>query len=138
LVLFLFLFSKLEYMNPFTTRDIIPLNPLVSQIRPILANINMLNIWVLTIHYIKARSMKTCKISLVSQNPRNAINWVQFRFNSTGDITGDIIFQQVIYRQLRIDKFKRQFINPVIPAIPGYYTYFLYSDSYYVCFLLSL
>jgi hypothetical protein len=41
------------------------------------------------------------------------------RFNSTGDITGDIIFQQVIYHWLKMDKFTLKINTPAIPVIPG-------------------
>jgi hypothetical protein len=55
----------------------------------------------------------------VCKSSPEAGNWVQFRFSSTGDITGDIIFQQLIYRRIRIDKFTLKIHIPGIPVIPG-------------------
>ncbi len=67
----------------------------------------------------RANLWRYVKYRRYPRNRRNAQNWVQFRFNSTGDITGDIIFQQIIYRLLRIQKFTLKINNPAIPAIPG-------------------
>lgn len=58
-------------------------------------------------------------VSPVSPDPRNAQNWVQFRFNSTGDITGDIIFQQIIYHRLRLHKFTFKINTLAISMVPG-------------------
>ena len=81
---------------------------------------------IVTTYYIEPKSVKICKVSPVSPNPRNAQNWVQFKLNSTGDITGDIIFQQVIYHRLKLDKFTLKIINPAIPVILYIHLLFLH------------
>jgi hypothetical protein len=79
--------------------------------------------------------VKICKVSPVSPNPRLVANHAQFYPKAAGDITGDIVFIQVIYHRLRLDKFTLKFTSPGIPVIPGILYILLYNNIYYVIIL---
>jgi hypothetical protein len=69
--------------------------------------------------------MKIRKISPEHPVSPEDPNQAQLTLENPGDITGDTIFQQVIYHRLRIDKFTHKINNPEIPAIPAIFSILL-------------
>ena len=108
--------------EPFYTQEPNPTEPrLVVQVRSIPANINIINTYKRFNNILEPDLWKYVKYRRYPWSPE-CDKLSSIMFNSPGDITVDIVFQQVIYRlqyrQKIMCKFVFKIIIPVIPVIP--------------------